>query len=307
MKDIQFTNIQSNLEFVDESSLMLSSTSGETTTGRETVTFTRTSDSATATVDVVLQGVAVNLPKDALYIQAATPAQQFTALANIGDVTWTMNPSVGTLTAGGLYTPPASVGSPTATIVTATSTTNTAVAAQMTVTILPTGTIRLVPGSVPDPVYNGATTPTSYTDSHGEVWYATGDNGGKGYNNGGTWPTNPVDKPLYEYDFITWADPNDLRFDITVPNGSYQVTYKRASTAGVAGDEVVSLEAQGNILYDNLDVFVASGGHNIPWDFVMPVTVTNNRLLFIVRRGRNGSGYAHIGSLQITPDPSVLH
>ncbi len=128
--------LANNMEFVDESPLMISATSGLTTRNREIVTFTRTSDSATASVDVALQGVAVNLSQNYLYIQASTPAQQLTALVNIGAVTWTMSPTVGTLTSGGLYTAPATVGSATTTTITATSTTNAAVAAQMAVTQL---------------------------------------------------------------------------------------------------------------------------------------------------------------------------
>jgi hypothetical protein len=295
MFDIENAHLASNMEFVDESGLMVSPPSGLTIANREIVTFTRASDSATASVDVVLQGVAINLPNDALYIQASTPSQQFTAFVNIGAVTWTMSPSVGTLTSGGLYTPPATVGSPTTTTLTATSAVNSGVAALMTVTILPTGTIRLVPGSVPGAI-NGVDVPTPYTDSQGNVWYATGDDGGYGGDAGVI--TGKPDPTLYRYALASWPDPQDQRFDLTVPNGSYQITYKAASTFGAAGTQVQKLEVNGNIVYDNLDLFVVSGGHNVGWDFVTPVTVTNDRLSFVIRGLNNGS---HIGSLQIAP------
>src|SRR5215469_5807780 len=99
----------SNFEAVDESGLMISPTSGETTSNRETVTFTRSSDFAKASVDVVLTGVTVNLPDDTLYIQAGTAAQQLTAFvagAASTSVTWAMNPPVGSLTPSGIYTAP---------------------------------------------------------------------------------------------------------------------------------------------------------------------------------------------------------
>jgi hypothetical protein len=292
----QGSTLNSNMEFVDESSLMVSSASGLTTHNREMVTFTRSSDSATSSVDVALQGVAVNLPQDVLYIQAGTPAQKLTALVNIGSVTWTMSPSFGTLTSGGAFTPPATIGSVTDTTVTATSVANPAVATSMTVTIFPTGPIRIIPGSVPNVAVPYGTTPTPYTDTHGNVWTPAGGNGG--YANAGSgWPTNPSDIPLYAYEFGGW-ELQDIRFDFIVPNGSYQITEKVASIFGTAGTELVKLEVQGQVLYDNLDYYVAAGGHDMPTDFLMPAVVTNNKLSFVVRAINFG---AHLSALQIAP------
>ena len=87
----------SNFEAVDESGLEVSASSGLTTANRENVTFTRTSDGATASTEVILTGVAVNFPYDLLQIQGGAPAYQLTALTNLGGVTWSMSPSVGTL------------------------------------------------------------------------------------------------------------------------------------------------------------------------------------------------------------------
>jgi hypothetical protein len=286
-----------NFEVVDESGLMISSTSGETTNNRETVTFTRNSDSATASVDVVLTGVTVNLPNDVLYIQAGAPAQQFTAFSNIGTVNWSMSPSIGTLTTNGLYIPPATIGSTTITTVTATSTVNPAIAASMIVTVFPTGVIRLVPGSLPGTLFYQMV-PTSYTDSNGNVWSSTGDDGG--YANDGGVITGTADPTLYRYEYAAYSGgDNDQRYDLIVPNGSYQITYKAASTFGVAGTQVQKLEVNGSIVYDNLDLYVVSGGHNKAWDFVTPVTVTNNRLSFVLRLVNNAG--THIGALQIAP------
>jgi hypothetical protein len=267
----------SNFEAVDESGLEISSTSGETTQNRETVTFTRTSDSATTTAEVVLQGVTVNLPADVMYVQVGT-TQQFSAFVNIGTVTWSMNPTLGTLTGGGLYTPPATSTSLQSTIVTATSTTNSAVAAQMTVVIYPQGTIRLVPGQS-----------TNYTDSGGHVWFsgalAGGDAGCNpgtescfGYDNGGSWPST-TDITLYK---IPIYAANDLRFDITVPNGTYQITAKLANNTGGGAD-------QGNFVIEPqgtdgpvLDLFT-SVGNNQPYDSTSTMTVTNGQLSFVLR------------------------
>ena len=283
----------SNFEAVDESGLMLSPSSGETTHNREIISFIRTSDSVTASVDVVLTGVTVNLPKDVLYIQAGTAAQQFTAFVhgtNDTTLTWTMSPSIGTLTTGGLYTPPTTLGSVTAVTVTATSVANPSVAASMVVTIFPPGTIRIV---------NGQTTP--YTDSSGNVWAPwTGDDNGSPFSQGGSFPSTP-DMTLYKTPFYAADHTNqDIRFDFSVPNGSYQITAKFLSNLIGAG-HLESLEVQGQILQPNLDVFVAAGGNNIPIDIVLPAIVTGDKLSFVVRAI---SGHlTYISALEIAPVP----
>src|SRR6516165_679939 len=198
--EISFAKIApSNFEVVDESGYMISSTSGETTSNREIVTFTRTSDNATASVDVVLTGVTVNFPHDLLQIQVGAPPLQLTALVNGASntsVTWSMSPSVGTLSASGLYTPPTNISSPTTITVTATSVANPAVAASMTLNVFPAGPIRLVPGSVPG-VYNYTMKPTPYADSSGNVWSSLGDDGG--YANDGGTISGTSDSALYRY------------------------------------------------------------------------------------------------------------
>ena len=138
----------SNFEAVDESSLMVSPTSGATTKS-ETVVATA-SNGSSSSQQVVLVGVTLNLPKDAIYIQAGTEAQQLVAYVNgssNSNVTWSMNPTVGTLAAGGLYTPPSSVSSTTVATITATSQANPNVAANMQLSVFPTGTIRIILGS----------------------------------------------------------------------------------------------------------------------------------------------------------------
>jgi putative Ig domain-containing protein/malectin (di-glucose binding ER protein)/ASPM-SPD-2-Hydin domain-containing protein/Ig-like domain-containing protein len=285
----------SNFEAVDESGLMISSTSGETTNNRETVAFTRTSDSATASVDVVLTGVTVGLPNDILYIQAGVTPQQLTAFVHGGannTITWSMNPSVGTLTAGGLYTPPATSSTIQITTVTATSTDNAGVAAQMTIVIYPNGTIRLIPATTVD-----------YTDTHGNKWlqgYA-GD-GSWGYDNGGAFPNVP-DVTLYKIPVSGGAE--DLRFDILVPNGNYQVTGKFAETNPAAGPgfRVESLEAQGVVAVSNLDIYAVTGGRNLPLDETISTTVTNGRLSFVIRGQPSTSNGNIIQALQIAPIP----
>lgn len=276
----------SNFEAVDESGLEVSPTSGLTTTS-ESVCATNSAGSACQ--QVILTGVTVTLPKDQLYIQAGTGAQQFRAFVNGSSntgLTWTMSPSLGVLASSGLYTPPSNVGAAMSTTVTATSNADSNVAASMAVTIFPSGSIYLVLGQ-----------PLPYTDTSGHVWQSeTGDDGCHPYNNGGTWP-NSMDITLYK---IACFSYNDLRFDLTVPNGTYQIIAKFAETENVsAGYRLMDLEAQGQIVYSNVDIYSAAGGLNKPIDYTLPATVTNGSLSFVVRHITGD--FTLISALQIVP------
>ena len=288
-KEVAAAVTPAQLEAVDESSLMLSPTSGDTKVGAETVVATAVTGGLTAQSRVVLTGVTIGAPAAQKYVQVGAPSQQFTTWvhgsSNTG-VTWSMNPAVGTLTPGGSYTPPASLAAVTTTTVTATSNADSTVQAEINLTVFPGGTIRII---------NGSTTP--YTDTQGNVWAASsGDDGGWIYNNGGPYATIP-DANLYNTDYFS---ENDMRFDFTVSNGNYLITAKFAFTeAGGAGYDVNGLEVQGQMLYPNVDVYVVAGGRNQPYDYKLPATVTNNQLSFVIRRV--GGHHAFVSALQIAP------
>ena len=283
----------SNFEAVDESGLQVSVTSGVTTNSETVIATDVTNPAHIARQQVVLTGVTITLPKDALNIQAGTSPQQFVAFisgSSNTSVTWLMSPNVGTLTSEGLYTPPANVGAATLATVTATSVADNSVAATMTLIVLPASTIRLVLGQT-----------NPYTDTKGNVWQnEVGDDGCRPYDNGGAFPNVP-DITLYK---ITCFGDNDIRFDIAVPNGNYQVTAKFAETETVAvGDRLMDLEANGNIVYSNVDIYASAGGmKNTPVDFTMPVTVTSGQLSFVVRHVKGD--FTIISALQIAPASS---
>ncbi len=232
-------------------------------------------------MDVALQGVAVNLPIDYLNIQAGTPAQQLTALVNIGAVTWTMNPTVGSLTAGGLYTPPATVASPTQTMITATSTTDGTVAALMPVYVLPAGTIYLLPSQT-----------TNYTDSGSHTWYgalSTSNDLGTHLqydisccagNNAGSF-ANVTDKNLWTWEIgQSSVATGDNRIDISMPNGGYIVTY-HYGTQQTIGTQLMKLTSQGTVFF-NGDPSASAGGQFKFFTAQANASVTNNKLSVVV-------------------------
>jgi len=280
----------SNFEAVDQSGLEVLASSGLTTAAETVVAARGDNPTLSARQQVVLTGVTLTLPKDYMYIQAGTSAQQFTAFINGSsnvEVIWSMNPAVGSLTIRGLYTPPISVGSTTKTTVTATSAADRTVASTMTVSILPSGPIRIILGQT-----------RPYTDTHGNVWQATtGEDSFHGpYDNFGSWPSIP---DIFLYKVADFAG-NDMRFDITVPNGNYAITGKFAETERVSARyRLMNLEAQGQVVYPNVDIYSAAGGVNEPVDFTLPATVTNGSLSFVVRHV--AGDYTLISALQIVP------
>ncbi len=282
----------SNFEAVDESGLMVSPASGLTTTSETVVATSVANPAQTARQQAVLTGVTLTLPKDEMYVQAGAGVQQFTAFVNGSSnmgVTWTMNPTVGTLTSGGLYTPPATVSNATSATIAATSAADATVFATMPLTILPNGTIYII---------NGRTTP--YTDTQGHVWQPmTGDDGGYPYDNGGSWPS-VSDIYLYQVPYYSFDEGGgDMSFDIRVPNGTYTITGKFAATNVTGpGQESVNLEAQGQVIYSNVDLYAAAGGLNKPIDFTLPATVANGQLSFVLR---HVTGFNFISALQIVP------
>jgi len=210
---------------------MMTSSSGETTANRETIKFTRTSDGATSSVDMVLSGVTVNMKNDAQYIQAGTPAQQLIAYAHGATDTsliWSMNPTLArdANEQRHIYTSTA-VSSVTNTTVTATSNANSSVFCYDANDDFSDRVIRIIAGQS-----------SPYTDTHGNVWAAsTGDNGGYFCGSGGSWPSTP-DILLYESANCSYYGVTDMRYDFNVPNGSYQITAKYSGIFNFAGGTV---------------------------------------------------------------------
>ncbi len=292
--EIGAANIKpTSFEAVDESGLMVSPLSGATTLSETVVATGIANPSLTARQQVVLTGVTLNLPKDELYIQAGSGPQMLIAYihgSSNGGITWTMSPALGTLDSStGLFTPPASVSTAMVTTVTATSNADPTVAATETITIYPAGPIRLVFGQQ-----------SPYTDTNGNVWQnqTGGDMGPQCiYDDGGSWPNTP-DITLYE----KRCQAGDLRFDISVPNGSYNVTgLFTESDPAVTGptQRLFNIESEGKVVVTNYDIFAAAGGSHLPVNNTVSATVTNGMLSYVLRYlGKKGT---RISALQIVP------
>jgi hypothetical protein len=111
------------------------------------ITANGASISAVAAVTVGITPAAVSLQ--------ATSTQQFTATvtgATNTAVTWSLSPSVGTISAAGLYTAPASLTAPQTVTITATSAADTSKSASATITLQPVVAVSVTPGNMSIPV-----------------------------------------------------------------------------------------------------------------------------------------------------------
>lgn len=117
-------------------------------------------EAAAALITLVPRGAQVS-PAFAL-MQPTTPPQQFSAAlsgAANQDVTWSMEPEVGTLSAQGLYTPPGSVPSPQAVTITARSASDPSIQGTALVALVASAPslVAVTPPQTPTPLAPGQT------------------------------------------------------------------------------------------------------------------------------------------------------
>jgi len=317
LSEISAANIvNSNFEFVDEAGLEVSATSGATTNSE---TVCATNGSGSSCINVIPTGVTVGVPQNELDIQAGMGAQQLAAFVNgasNASLTWTMSPTIGTLTSGGLYTPPATVSINTATQVTATSVADNTVSATFSLVVIQQGAIRLQMGgpcgsglTITYPVTPFNCVTTGFTDSHGNIWQAkTADNGSGELDCGAGIPPWPNTTDIGLYEIPSSADTGDLIFTFLVPNGIYSVTAKMAfhcSYDDVVGQNNFSLETQGTIPFDRFDPVSDAGGALLPVDYVFSAVVLDNHL-YVAVRYHKGSVGSILSALQIVQTSSIV-
>jgi hypothetical protein len=286
--------LPSSLEAVDESHLMLSPTSGDTPSGAETV-VAKDKSGKTETIRVVLVGVTIGVESPLLVFQAGAPSHRVKAWINGSSdhgVLWSMNPSVGTLTEDGVYIPPPHLENKQELALIAKSHADPQVLTSIKVTLLPNGPIR---------IDNGNT--SSYTDSNGHVWLPQCCTPQTTiYTYPGPWP-NSKDIKLYQDDTVSWSD---IPFLFFVPPGKYRITLKAAEASCTAPNiRKMHFEAQGQLIYRNVDLFAQSGA-KYPSDFELPAVVGSDGKLSLEIRHVRGE-QSLVGAIQIVPDPGVPH
>ncbi|MBV9081671.1 MAG: choice-of-anchor D domain-containing protein, partial [Acidobacteriaceae bacterium] len=257
----------SNFEAVDESSLMISPDSnrvnpfnGYVTPANYAIVQATDSQGNQTSMPIAVEPVMVGTPYPTMTVQAGMPGYQMQSWVTGStnqSVTWTLTSGVGSMTAGGVYTPPADVSDTTQAVLTVAAAADPTATATVYLTVIPvganpTGSIRVDVGSS-----------NPYTDSQGNVWLAdtvAQEMGSYSVQNdnypAGLWG-NVVDAPLYQTYKYTWGD--DIVYGpFVVPNGNYKVAviFAQGGCSGTYGPNLYdngltngqfALESQGRI------------------------------------------------------------
>ena len=321
----------SNFEAVDESSFVVSGNSMEVKPGNGYVTpasfavvtaTDQTNSNYQVSFPVALQPVIVGIPSPTLFIMAGLSGYQLTSWVNgtsNQNVTWSVVSGVGSVTAGGVYTPPATVSSPTAAVLQATSAADPSASASLYVRVLPvgsspTGSIRIDSGSQ-----------TGLTDSTGKVWLAD-----QGFETGAYnqqagdypgWATMQNNPEQFVYQSSGHSYGNDLVYSFVVPNGNYKVRIMLAqpyngctgtcTTYNQTWHAPLFIEANGQIALHNYDFGLPiNWAYATPSDVYIPAQVTNNNLYVALRVNLPDVAVPQIPSptingLVITPDSTA--
>ncbi len=342
----------SNFEVVDESSLQFAANSyavcpfnttclGAANTYEQPVTqamvtAASVSGGSSTSTPVALLGISIGLGVPlVLPIQAGSYSFQIPYWVNNTSnqtVNWTLQSGVGSVTAGGLYTPPATTSSSsaaTATVLKGTSAADSNISVTLYLYVLPPGTSPA--GSIR--IDSGAASST--TDLNGNVWLA--DTGAEGTSVAVTadypnWTTSNALRPVYQSAAIAYT--NDLRYTLVVPNGNYKVhmlfgvPYNGCGEpcgyfAGYFGQDIHTynpqiLETQGVIQSHYFDFGALAGyAFGVPEDIYVPAKVTGNILNIGVAANAPDIGpnytpahsnkYNIINGIEILPDTSTPH
>ena len=213
-------------------------------------------------------GVSIHISPTTVSLNASQ-AQQFTASVTGSSntaVNWTFNPQIGTLTANGLYTAPASVTAAQTVNVIATSQADSTQSAVATVSLIPpVGAFASIF------LHSGG---NAYTDTLGNSWAA--DNSFTGGQTSSTTHTiaNTPDPTLYQSERY-----GDFSYQFAVPNGSYDVKLKFAEIYwSSAGQRVFNVAINGTTVLSDFDIVAAAGAPNTAIDKTFPVTVSSGSI-----------------------------
>jgi hypothetical protein len=144
----------------------------------------------------------------------------------------------GTLTSGGLFTPPASLTAPVTATMLVTSSVNSSVVKQVLVHIFPLTDIRMVQSTA------------NFIDSHGYLWvggFGLGASNAPSYQGccqNQIFSPSFTDFQLFNNHYASSQTQNDYKMDIYVPNGTYTVTYN-LGTANSVGANANYIYVQG--------------------------------------------------------------
>jgi hypothetical protein len=186
--------------------------------------------------------------------------QQFTATAGsqTPTVNWSIYPAIGTISASGLYTAPATIAQEQTVTVTDLNSSATA-----SISLTPGGSFRINAGG------------PNYTDPDGQLWSADkGSIGGSVYS-----VTSPIvgttTPALYQTERY-----GTFQYQLSVPNGDYTVNLKFAELYfTVPAQRLFNVKINGAQVLTNFDVVAAAGGGLKAVDKAFPVRVSESQIV----------------------------
>ncbi len=315
-----------NFEAVDESSLKLSARSSQVNPNNgyvqpaafAVVNATDQSNSSNQiNYPVVLQGVNIALPEPILYIVAGNYSYQLKWWVNGSanqNVTWSLVSGPGSVTPGGVYTPPPSVTNPVSATLQAVSSADPNATVLEPIYIVPTGddgAIRINSGG------------GKATDRYGKVWASDqGFEAGDYVRLGGDYPGWPAQSNpeigIYQSTGYTYG--SDIEYRFVVPNGNYKVRFmlgqpyngapSSGCTFGAKLHAPFMIDVQGQTAAHNYD-FGKSINYACatPVDIYVPAQVTDNTLTaalrVVVPDTQRGSSSPLINGFEIIPDSTA--
>ncbi len=319
-----------NFEAVDESSLMINSKSSQVNPTNAFVqpamfAVVNATDQSNSNYQVnypiALQGVNIGLPDSMLYVVPGTYSVQlkwWVVGSSNQNVTWSQVSGVGSVTPGGIYSPPATTTGISSAVLQATSAADPNAVAYQYITVIPTGsspaagTIRINSGG------------GQMTDKSGNVWLSD-----QGYEAGdytklnGDYPNWPAQSNpeigVYQSAANTYG--SDIVYRFVVPNGNYKVRFMLGQlydggysasgcTFGKKLHAPMMVEAQGMIQAHNYD-FGKSINYACatPVDIYIPAQVTDNNLVaalrVVVPDGQQGTSAPEINGFEVIPDTTA--
>jgi subtilisin family serine protease len=268
-------------------------------TTRQTVTVNATTSGVTASASIVLNPPTISVTPATTNLSGGQTVQLSAAVTGTTNaVAWSLNPAVGTITAGGLYTAPASIAA-TQTVIATASVAGISASASITlnqpaVTISAFTPIRVNAGG------------GSYVDSLGQTWSAD-----KGFSGGATWSvantiSGTTTQPLYQN-----CRYGVFSYQFAVPNGTYLVKLKFAEVSQTStGRRVFNVALNGAPALAAFDIFAQAGGEFIALDKLFPITVANGQINIQFSLGSANlpmiSAIEILSSLTTTSSPSAF-
>lgn len=309
----------SNFDVVDESGLMVSSTSGLTTS--PAVTISGTGTGGTGTAHPALVGVTIGTDTPFLNVQAGASAFQINYWLNGSSntaVTWSLSGD-GSLSSSGMYTPPATESVRKTATITLTSVADNIAILTIPITLLPNGVIR---------VNIGDYSTGDLTDSASNLWYGEFNTSYEiralsshiYLNSLGTFTSNISGLNTSDVSSLMNAFMDnyvpDYIYPIHVANGNYLIEFMDGIDNRGANQICSEFEAQGNIFYQYYDVAANGFSPYVAGMVSMTANVNNGILVFGQRKdicpatamtvgGWTQPGYANtsngiVGAMRVT-------